>query len=61
MVKLVDTRDLKSLAVRRIGSIPVSGTKDYKECKMKTVFKFLSIVVLSWQWVFVVVFHFMGA
>jgi hypothetical protein len=26
MVKLVDTRDLKSLAARRTGSIPVPGT-----------------------------------
>ena len=28
MVKLVDTRDLKSLAARRTGSIPVPGTTD---------------------------------
>ena len=27
MVKLVDTRDLKSLAARHTGSIPVPGTK----------------------------------
>ena len=29
MVKLVDTRDLKSLAARRTGSIPVPGTSRF--------------------------------
>jgi hypothetical protein len=38
MVKLVDTRDLKSLAARCAGSSPASGTKKVvKEIEFKAV------------------------